>query len=101
MLGIATATAGGVVGHKVGVVKYQSSSSSILRQLNHVTKPRAHDIPSSVDRYFRAKCRQPSSRPCGPRTKKPKLEQEATVDVSPQSAEPANTAESDSDSDTE
>jgi len=34
-------------------------------------------------------------------TKKPNLEEEATVDVSPQSAEPTNTAESDSDSDTE
>ena len=36
-----------------------------------------------------------------PRTKKPKLEEEATGDVSPQSAEPTNTAESGSDSDTE
>ena len=39
--------------------------------------------------------------PYGPRTKKPKLEEEATGDVSRQSAEPTNTAESDSDSDTE
>jgi len=36
-----------------------------------------------------------------PRTKKPKLEEEATGDVSRQSAELTNTAESDSDSDTE
>ena len=61
---------------------------------------KADDGPA-VDRYFRAKCRRPSSRTYGPRTKKPKLEQEATGDVSPQSAEPTNTAESYSDSDTE
>jgi len=54
-----------------------------------------------VDRYFRAKYRRPSSRPYGPRTKKPKLEEDATGDVSPQSVEPTNTAESDSDSDNE
>jgi len=54
-------------------------------------------LASSVDMYLRAKCRRPSSRPYGPTTKKPKLEQEATGDVSPQSAEPTNTAESDSD----
>ena len=53
-------------------------------------------LASSVDRYFLAKCKRPSNRPYGPRTKKPKLEEEATGDVS-QSAEPTNTAESDSD----
>jgi len=50
-----------------------------------------------LDRYFQAKCRRPSSRPYGPRTKKLKLEEQTTGDVSPQSAEPTNTAESDSD----
>jgi len=58
-------------------------------------------LASSVEMYFRAKCRRPSSRPYGPRTKKPKLEEEAIGDVSPQSAELTNTAESGSDSDTE
>ena len=79
------------------------------QQLNHVTKPmtsRRHGLydnevrrllASSMDRYFQAKCRRPSSSPYGPRTKKPKLEEEATGDVSPQSAEPTNTAECDSD----
>ena len=30
-------------------------------------------LASSVDRYFRAKCRRPSSRPYGPSTKKLKV----------------------------
>ena len=59
-------------------------------------------LASSVDRYFRAKCRRPSSRPYGPRTKKPELQEEATSGVSdPQSAESTNTDTAESDSDTE
>jgi len=50
-------------------------------------------LSSSVDRFFQSKCRQPSSKPYGPRTKKLKLAMGKIDDVIP---EP--TAGSDTDS---
>ena len=57
-------------------------------------------LASSVDRYFRAKCRRPSSRPYGPRTKKVKVAV-GEIDGVAADSEPTNTAECDSDTDTE
>jgi len=63
-------------------------------------------LASSVDRYFRRKCRRPNSRPYGPRAKKVKVAVEefdgvaAVAADSDSESEPINIAESDADTDT-
>jgi len=63
-------------------------------------------LASSVDRYFRRKCRRPNSRPYWPRTKKVEVAVEefdgvaAVAADSDSESEPTNIAESDADTDT-
>ena len=62
-------------------------------------------LASSVDRYFRRKCRRPNSRPYGTRAKKVKVAVEfdgvaAVAADSDSESEPVNIAESHADTDT-